>query len=115
MEGNQILSNAEIVDKLAKDRVVEEICKTITKGKDSDTLKDLCQDIYIQLLESDKTQGLYERKEINFWITRVLMNNICSSTSPYYRTYIYPLSKQDELQTDDEDNTPRDKGDRQQV
>ena len=66
MEGNQILSNAEIVDKLAKDRVVEEICKTITKGRDSDTLKDLCQDIYIQLLESDKTQGLYERKEINF-------------------------------------------------
>ena len=66
MEGNQILSNAEIVDKLAKDRVVEEICETITKGKDSDTLKDLCQDIYIQLLESDKTQGLYERGEIKY-------------------------------------------------
>lgn len=66
MEGNQILSNKEIVDKLAKDKVVEEICRKITKGKDSDTLKDLCQEIYIQLLENPKAQGMYERGEIKF-------------------------------------------------
>jgi hypothetical protein len=66
MEENQTLSNAQIVDRLAKERVVEEICRKITKGKDSDTLKDLCQEIYMQLLESDKTQGLYERDEIRF-------------------------------------------------
>jgi len=66
MEENQTLSNAQIVDRLAKERVVEEICRKITKGKDSDTLKDLCQEIYMQLLESDKTQGLYERGEIKF-------------------------------------------------
>ena len=66
MEGNQTLSNKEIVDILARAKVVEEICRKITKGKDSDTLNDLCQDIYIQLLESDKTQGMYERGEIKF-------------------------------------------------
>lgn len=63
---HQILSNQQIVDKLAKEKAVETICKKITKGKDADTLNDLCQDIYLQLLESDKTQGLYERGEINY-------------------------------------------------
>lgn len=52
------LTNQQIVNQLAKDRVVETICKKITKGKDTDTLNDLCQDIYLQLLESDKTIGL---------------------------------------------------------
>ena len=112
MEGNQILSNKEIVDILARDKVVEEICRKITKGKDSDTLNDLCQDIYIQLLESDKTQGMYERGEIKFWISRVLMNNICSNTSPYYRTYIYPINRTNDIpignEADDKDNTTGD-------
>lgn len=66
MEENQTLSRTEVVSKLAQDRVVETICKKITKGKDSDTLNDLCQDIYCQLLESDKTVGLYERNEIKY-------------------------------------------------
>ena len=57
-ERHNICSNRLIVDKLAKDKVVESICKKITKGKDADTLGDLCQDIYLQLLESDKTIGL---------------------------------------------------------
>ena len=112
MEENQTLSNAQIVDKLAKERVVEEICRKITKAKDSDTLKDLCQEIYMQLLESDKTQGLYERGEIKFWISRVLMNNICSNTSPYYRTYIYPINRTNDIpignEADDKDNTTGD-------
>ena len=92
-ERHNICSNRLIVDKLAKDKVVESICKKITKGKDADTLGDLCQDIYLQLLESDKTIGLWERNEIKFWIAKVLMNNICSSTSPYYRQYLLPTIK----------------------
>ena len=66
MEGNPTLSNNEIVDILARDNVVEEICNKITKGKDSDTLKDLCQEIYMQLLSNPKTVGMYERGEIRF-------------------------------------------------
>ena len=66
MEENQNLSNTDIVSKLAQDKVVESICKKITKSKNIDTLNDLCQDIYLQLLESDKTKGLYERGEINY-------------------------------------------------
>lgn len=65
-EHQHICSNRLIVDKLAKDKVVEEICNKITRGKDADTLNDLCQDIYLQLLESDKTQGMYERGEIKY-------------------------------------------------
>lgn len=65
-ERPHICSNRLIVDKLAKDKVVESICHRITKGKEADTLNDLCQDVYEQLLTSDKTVGLYERNELNF-------------------------------------------------
>lgn len=60
------LTNQQIVNILAKDKVVESICHRITKGKEADTLNDLCQDVYVQLLTSDKTVGLYERGEIKF-------------------------------------------------
>lgn len=104
-ERPHICSNRLIVDKLAREKAVETICKKITKGKDADTLNDLCQDIYLQLLESDKTQGLYERGEINYWIAKVLMNNICSSTSPYYRTYLAPIIRSQDIGIGDEPDT----------
>lgn len=109
-EVNQSLSNQQIVEILAKDKVVEKICKKITKNKDIDTLHDLCQDIYLQLLESEKTIGLYQRDEIKFWIARVMMNNICSSTSPYYRQYLLPTLKSIDIPIGYEPDTNNPKG-----
>jgi hypothetical protein len=40
------------------------------------------------------------------------MNNICSNTSPYYRTYIYPINRTNDIpignEADDKDNTTGD-------
>lgn len=75
----------------------------ITNGSDADTLHDLAQDVYLGLLvDAEKTQTLYDKGELKYYIARILMNNIASSTSPYYRTYIMPLNMQDPIPEEDE-------------
>lgn len=86
----------EIVEKLAKEKVVEGVIKNITDGKTPDptALNDLAQDTYMILLEKgDKVVGIYEEGHIMFYITRILLNQIISSSSPYYRNYIMPRTK----------------------
>lgn len=83
------MSASEIVNRLAKDKVIEGMITKITKDKDEDTLQDLAQDLYLQLLQQpSKTKALWDNHQLNYFIAKVLMNNICSSTSPYYRHYI---------------------------
>lgn len=76
----------------------------ITNGSDADTLHDLAQDTYLTLLsDPQKTQTLYDKGELKYYIARILMNNIASSTSPYYRTYIMPLELQDPIPQENND------------
>lgn len=84
---------SEIVDELAKGRAVEKMIKNITDGKSPDTtaLQDLAQDIYLSLLtKGEKLITVYEEGHMDFYLSRVVMNNIASSSSPYYRIYIKP-------------------------
>lgn len=41
------------------------------------------------LLEYDqeKLKTMYERDELQFFITRICLNNYCSTTSPFYKTF----------------------------
>lgn len=79
----------KIVTELGKNKVVEKIVYTINRNENIDNLNDLIQDIYYQLLTKNtkKTIELYNKGQLNFFITRIVMNNICSTTSPYHRTY----------------------------
>lgn len=79
----------EIISKLAKEKTVEKIVYKVNRHEDKDDLKDLIQDIYIQLLTKNtaKIIEMYKNKQLNFFITRIVMNNICSNTSPYYTKY----------------------------
>lgn len=88
------MSNNEIVAKLAKDRFVEEIIEHVTdhgkKAKDVDSLTDLAQDLYLSILTDKKIPEIYDEGHINFYVTRMVCNNIMSSSSPYYRIYLKP-------------------------
>ena len=55
----------------------------------TDDLKDLCQMVYLILLEYDasKLQDLWEHDEMSFFLARVILNQLRSVNSPYY--YIY--------------------------
>lgn len=83
------MTNAEIVEKLYREGTVNKFQMNITKGKRFDWLEDLEHDLYEHLLtmDNDKLNGLYERKQLKFYIARYLTNNINSTTSPTYRHY----------------------------
>lgn len=79
----------EIVERIAVERRVETILRNIAKTPITGDLQDLCQMVYVILLEfdEDKIVELWERDEINFFIARVLMNQFQSVRSPFFRVY----------------------------
>ena len=87
----------EVVDKIAKERMVETIIGNVVGDATADTLNDLSQEIYLQLLEDRRTVELYENKQLNYFIARIVCNQIKSSTSSYHRIYRAPINKTVEL------------------
>lgn len=85
------MTNAQIINYVANSKIVEEIIVGITYSKfeNKENLKDLAQDIYLQLLQMDtkKLNDLYCKNQLRYWITRIITNNIHSKTSPYYYQY----------------------------
>ena len=77
-----------IIDEISKDKIVEEIVYNIG-SKDDEDLKDLAQDIYINLLEKEDSliENLYNTNQLKFYIVKMVVNNIHSKNSPYYTKY----------------------------
>lgn len=89
--------------------MVEKIIANIAKNTTDEDLKDLANDIYLELLEKseDLLVGIYERGQITYYITRIVINNINSKTSRFY--YIYKKNKAVQSSIDD---TYAEKGER---
>ena len=87
-----MLTNNEIVEIMGNERLVEKIVQKITDGKcyDPTALADLQQDLYLSFLTDDKLPVIYDEGHINFYVTRCILNNIASSSSPFYRRYLRP-------------------------
>lgn len=95
----------QIIEELAKNKVVENLIKNITKRWD-DTYNDLAQMIYEDLLIKKKEeliQKLYENQEsnneLNAFLIRMIINNIYSKNSPFY----YQFGKYRDMTKDDEE------------
>ena len=75
-----------IVDKLARNRVVEDMIKNMNIN---DCPDDLAQEIYLILLEYDKEkiEDIYNKNQINFFISRIITNQAFSKNSPFYLNY----------------------------
>lgn len=86
------MNKYDIIQELARNKVVEQIIKQINRTEHHNDLQDLGQYIYLQLLEKDEDliSGLYERKELNFYLANMIYNQLRSKTSPYHRTYRLP-------------------------
>lgn len=80
------MSKREIIEYIAKERWVEKIARHFnTFAK-----KDLCQYIYLYLLEKvdeDKMVELWQNKQLKQFITGMLYRQVISTTSHYIRTY----------------------------
>lgn len=84
-------TNAQIINEIANNGLVEEIIQGVSYSKfeNPENLKDLTQDIYLQLLQMDnaKINELYFKNQLRYWIARIVVNSIHSKTSPYFYTY----------------------------
>lgn len=69
--------------------MVETAIANIAKTNSDDTLKDLSQNIYIDLLlkDEEKIVNLYETNQLRFFIVRMITNNLFSKNSPYYQVF----------------------------
>ena len=82
------MDKQEIIQEISKQKIVEEIVYNIGDRGDED-LKDLIQDIYINLLEKEDSliENLYSTNQLKYFIIRMVVNNIHSKNSPYYTKY----------------------------
>ena len=91
MEGGQTSHRTknEIVELIAKQKRIEDIILNI-KGEISSNEQDLAQDLYLSLLdkEEEKIIQLYEKGELRWFVTRMVVNNLKSVNSRFYYNYL---------------------------
>lgn len=77
----------QIFKEIAEKQLVEKIIKNL--GVSPKYRDDLAQEVYIIILEydRDKITEMYNNKQLNFFLTRIIKNQINSVTSPFYRKY----------------------------
>ena len=84
-------TNSSIINEIANAQLIEEIIGGVSYSKfeNTENIKDLAQDIYLQLLQmrTDKLNDLYTKNQLRYWIARIVVNSIHSKTSPYYYSY----------------------------
>lgn len=81
----------QAVRQIAESRRVEDIVCHISHKKEPlpEVLQDLCQEIYLILLEypKDKIVDMWECGDIDYFIVNVVMKQIRSGRSPFYYKY----------------------------
>ena len=107
-----MMTNAQIINEIANNGLVEEIIQGVSYSKfeNTENLKDLTQDIYLQLLQmrTDKLNDLYTKNQLRYWIARIVVNSIHSKTSPYFYTYKKEQMQSVSISDIDIDNENRD-------
>ena len=80
------MNKQTIIETLAKEKRVEALVENIAHHSLTADLKDLCQMVYLVLLEydDDKILDLWENDQINFFLARVIVNQYRSSNSPFH-------------------------------
>lgn len=84
-----VTSKADIIDTLAQEKRVEALVENIAHHSLTADLKDLCQMVYMILLEYDeaKLQDLWENDQMNFFLARIILNQYRSSNSPFHTIF----------------------------
>ena len=86
---SDVTSKQTIIETLAKEKRVEALVENIAHHSLTADLKDLCQMVYLVLLEYDETKllDLWENDQINFFLARVIVNQYRSSNSPFHTIF----------------------------
>lgn len=83
------VTREQIVETLATEKRVEALVENIAHHALTDDLKDLCQMVYLILLEYDEAKllDLWDNGQINFFLARIIINQYRSCNSPYHTVY----------------------------
>ena len=83
------MNSRKIINELAKNCVIEKFVRKYTDFANNPYIEDLIQDIYVSLMEKDASfiQDLYSKNELEFFIVKMIKNNLYSNTSPFYYKY----------------------------
>jgi hypothetical protein len=83
------MNRIEIVTEIANERMVETMVQNIAHQSLNADLKDLCQMVYLILLEYDETrlQDLWNNHQMQFFLARIIINQFRSSNSPYHTIF----------------------------
>ena len=84
-----VTNKMTIIETLAKEKRVEALVENIAHHSLTADLKDLCQMVYLVLLEydDDKILDLWENDQINFFLARIIINQYRSSNSPFHTIF----------------------------
>lgn len=79
----------QIITEIARKKMVEQMVQNIAHQSLSADLKDLCQMVYLILLEYDeqKLQDLWSNNQMNFFLARIIINQFRSTNSPFHTIY----------------------------
>lgn len=98
------MTKYEIVETLARERRVETMVQNIAHADALDAdLKDLAQMVYLVLLEydDDKIADLWDNRQMDFFIARVILNQYRSKHSPWHDLIRKPLGLAEPLEGHD--------------
>ena len=95
------MTKSDVLDIIAREHLVDRIVnKLLSSSKNPfDCPEDLIQDVYLLLLQKDEDLivNLYNKGEIDYYILKVVRNQLLSKDSPYYQKYIRFQSNSDDI------------------
>lgn len=79
----------EIIDRMARDRFVEQVVENIARRRITADLADLCQMTYLFLLETDdeKIADLWTKSQMGFYVACIIRKQLLASSSQFLRAY----------------------------
>ena len=81
------MSTREVVEYIARSKLIQECILVVTGGVWRSEYDDLVQDILIEFLSQEKIVDLYKKGQLRYYLMRIVRNNINSNTSRFYYRY----------------------------
>ena len=84
-----VMDKVDIVNEIAKGKIVEAMVQNIAHQSLTPDLKDLSQMVYLILLEYDeaKLQDLWQNQQMHYFLARIIINQFRSSNSPFHTIF----------------------------
>ena len=84
---NNEMTTREVVEEIARTKLIQECILIVTGGVWRSEYSDLCQDILLELLDQTKIVDLYKKGQLRYYVMRIVRNNIQSNTSRFFYRY----------------------------